>query len=430
VKLQARIKATVIAIIIFSNMLIVSGIQYANKTELNKTVNKLSLLYDNYEKYSGDKIQLNEQQISISGLFGNLEITPFILEPSTNFLLNQINYNEEINVFKSSSQWVFENTTLSEIRSLFLSAGIDSDTCNELIENTSETVNSKEYVTTPNDSFFWSLSAAIKAKLYPLIGEYSENVMYSYPLYFCSDNAKEWFYKSTLNEAIKEKILSLVYKKSGVCYLSDIHLILPYLRSIDERIEFLKDVYRSKSMDVKLVIKEDQNVSSIAKYWGVLGRTSYIEPLLQNLSSHTGGGKINIENLLPAIPQDRLNTFCGYDEYQTDWKDCHWTTINFFNSKVDERYYNLPDLLPFIKEFSSELKIDSQLKFGDIICIFNKNNDLVHSCTYIADNLTLTKNGMGNLKPFILSNLDKTVSLYGEKTAYLTRTTADTFSVK
>ncbi|HEX9062146.1 MAG TPA: hypothetical protein VF941_18365, partial [Clostridia bacterium] len=147
-------------------------------------------------------------------------------------------------------------------------------------------------------------------------------------------------------------------------------------------------------------------------------------------SSKRGGGEISIEKLLPGIPQERINTYCGDYEYEMDVKDCHWTTINFFNSKSDERYYDFPDIFSFISKISNPLKKDSQLKFGDIICIFNKNNELVHSCIYISDNLVITKNGMGNLNPFVFSYLDKTISIYGDESVYLSRTVADTYSIK
>ncbi|MDP4183148.1 MAG: hypothetical protein Q8942_18920 [Bacillota bacterium] len=428
-RINVKIKAIFIIIYILGLIFVTSDTSLCNITEADSKVEKQYLYGDDYEKYSGEKILLSNQHSNISGLFGNLKLTSIIIQPTTDFIINQIDHKGLYDTFRSSKQWVFKNATLEEIQLLFRSAGLDNGKCNQLLLNTSVASNGKEYITTPGDSFFWNLAPEIRAKLYPMIGNYSDNPMYSQPLYFESDTAEEWFYNSGLTNEVKDKLISLTYVANGISYISDVHLILPYL-SESERIKFLKIAYRTKSMDIMLQINEGQNVSDIAKYWGSLGRISNIESILDELSNKPGGGEINIDELLPSIPQKRVNTYCGAYEYETDYKDCHWTTINFFNNSADERYYDLPDLTIFINEISKPLKRDSQLKFGDIICIFDKNNELIHSCIYIADNLTYTKNGMGNLNPFVISYLDKTISIYGEKSVYLSRTIANTLSAK
>lgn len=419
----------VIVILIIFSILIVSSTGSIGMAEIDPAPGQQYLLDSCYEKFPGDKIQLNEKESYLYGEWGNLELTPFIIQPSTDFIKNQVKPDELINMFKSSRQWIFRNATLNDIHSIFSQAGLDENVCNELLRNTSPMHKGNGFVTTPSDSIVMDFTAEIKAKLYPIIGKYEENIMYSQPAYFYSDDAAEWFYRSNITDKLVEKVLSLTYVITGICYLSDTHLILPLLKSEDDRINFIKAVYRTKTLDVKLVVSQDEDISNIADYWGNLGRTSDVKPKLESLSNQPGGGKIEITDLLPEIPQDRLNTYSGIYEYDTDWKHCHWTTINFFNSIIDERYYNSPNMFSVIGKISKPTD-NSQLKFGDIISIFNNNNELVHSCIYIADNLTLTKNGMGNLMPFVISNIDKTISLYGEKAVYLSRTVSNTFKVK
>ncbi|HEX9058859.1 MAG TPA: hypothetical protein VF941_01625, partial [Clostridia bacterium] len=283
-RLSASIKSVIIVIFIFYSVFTSSDAYFSNRSEGYSKV-KQQYLIDDYKKYAGEKVALSDQKANVSGPFGNLELTSFIIQPSADFILNQTNFNELIDMFESSKQWIFKNITLKEIRSLFRRAGLDDLTCNELLSNTSAASDGNGYVTTPGDLFFMALTPEVKAKLYPLIGNYSDNIMYAQPLYFYSDNAKEWFYNISLSDDIKEKILSLVYGNNGIVYFSDSHLILPYLCNDEQRVSFIKAVFRVKSMDVMLKINEGQNVSSIAEYWGSLGRTSDIKPLLEDLSS-------------------------------------------------------------------------------------------------------------------------------------------------
>ena len=358
-----------------------------------------------------------------------LRTETFIIQPSNDFIVNQINHDELYKMFQSSKQWIFKNANLNDVHSIFLKAGLNQEICNKLLANTTTSHDGKSLVTTPPYAVLWRFTPEIRAKLYPLIGKHSDNEMYSQPICFNSNNSDEWLYKSSLSKKLLEKLSSLVYVEKEICYISDIHLILPLINTNDEQNDLLQTLYRTKALDVYLKIKEGQDVSKIADYWGNLGRNKLIKPMLERISENPREGKINIAELLPTIPQNRLNTYSGIEEFEMDYKDCHWTTINFFNNAPDERYYMLPELFSFIKSISKPLK-NAQLKFGDIICIYDENNELTHSCTFIADNLVLTKNGMGNLKPFVLTYRDKTVPLYGNKTAYYSRTISNTHTVE
>lgn len=383
---------------------------------------------NNYEKFAGEKILLSTQGEEIQGDFGDLKLTPMIIEPTEDFITDQTYLNDLYEMLDSSSKWIFKDTGLVEIRSLFLKAGLDKVTCDELIANTTAITDGKGFITTPPDSVLWRITAQNRAILYPLIGKYSDNIMYSQPVYYGSLNSWEWFYSSGLKKEVTEKLLKLVYVEDGISYLSDIHLILPLLNKDVDRIKLLQTLFRTRTFDVKLQIKEGQDISKIVDYWSPFGGRDMIEPMLERTSNTPGGGEINISKLLPRIPQSRVNTYSGFEEYQKDYKDCHWTTLNFFNKEADESYYNSEDLLSAINAISEPAE-NSIPGFGDLITIFNGNNELTHSCTYIADNLVLTKNGMGNLKPFVITYLDKIVPLYGEKTVFNTRTVGDTHSV-
>lgn len=381
-----------------------------------------------YEKFEGEKIILSSKGEELKGEFGELHLTPFIIEPTASFVKEQTYVSNMYEMFESSSKWIFEDKSLEEIRTMLQESGLNNLACEELLANTSAAKDGKGFITTPPDEVLWNLTEENRAKLYPLIGKDINNAMYNQPVYYNSSNGTEWLYSSGLRIELIEKLKKLIYVENGISYISDIHLMLPLLNNEEERVRLIQIVYRTRALDVQLIIKEGQNISNIADYWGKFGRKELIKPMLESLSGTTNGGQIDILKLLPQIPQSRLNTFSGLEEFQTDCKDCHWTTMNFFNNKADGSYYNIKNSLLLINGISKPSQ-DSSFDFGDVVSIFNGNNELTHSCTYIADNLVLTKNGTGNLHPFVITYLDRTIPLYGSKTVYYSRLVGDTHSI-
>lgn len=384
-------------------------------------------VYDNYEKFASDKLALNEEKTVLSGEWGDLELMPVIVQPSADFITTQTNFDEMLTLFNSSSLWKFKDMSRDQIRAMFQEAGLAEEICNLLMQHTRASDDGNGFVTVPHDVILWSFTPEIRAKLYPLIGKYGDNVMYSQPLCFNSGDKNEWIYESGLSKSLADELQQLVYTENGVCCISDIHLILPFLETEEDWNDLLRTVYRTKAYDLSLAIKEGQNVDKITDYWGNLGRQASIRTIFEQASSSPGGSSIDISDILPEIPRERINTYSGIVEHLNNWKDCHWTTINFFNPVPDERYYDLADFTSFFGKISKPLG-SNQLRFGDIISVYDENGELTHTCIYIACNVVFTKNGMGNLMPFVFSSLDETVPLYGSKVEYLTRTVADTHS--
>lgn len=418
----SKIKAILISIISVAVFSTAFTFLYIN--EYKPFISRQQISIDEfYSKYEGEKISLNTTETCQTGVWGSIELISSIIQPCEEYIVNQINRYDLYEQFNSSRQWVFNDMKLENIKQLFLDGGLDEAVCSRLLQSTSPISGGKGYITTLPDEILNSFTPETRARLYNLIGDCSGNGMYGQPVYFCSGNPEEWFYQSSLSEKQIEKLLSLVYVKNGVSYISDIHLVLPLIAE-DELVGFIQTIFRSKTVDCQLIIEEGQDVSGLVNYWGGPDDARSVEDTLEKLSQKTGGGKISISELLPVIPQNRLDTYVGLDEFEADWKDCHWTTINFFNHRVDESYYNSPDTFSYLCKLSKPIKAE-EMKFGDIVSVFDENNILVHSCIYIADNLVMTKNGMGNLMPFVISYLDKTVSIYGEKTVCLSRTAVE-----
>ncbi len=372
----------------------------------------------------------NNIKKTVSGPWGVLEEDTIVITPPANFI-NSLNA-----YFEPSTHWIFRNYNLNEIRSLFINTGIREKACDELIKNTQPSPDGNGFVTTPPDSILWNFSPEIRGKLYPIIGKSGnngENSPYYVPYHFDSSNPAEWLHNSHLRKNLQDKLLRLVYHLDKTCCISDLHLLIPFLKNQDEINGLLQIIFRTKALTVYLRIKEGEDISKLVDYWGNFGRVQDIAPLFESLSDSPGGGKLDIINILPPIPRVRLNTYVNIREFQKNLRDCNWTTLNFYNDQPDERVNDNIKKPLFFKKVTKSLSPDEQPKFGDLVIIKTRNNYVLHSCVYIADNLVYTKNGFSPHTPFILTNLDNVMSFYrfygGVKTSICSRIVGDTHAI-
>jgi hypothetical protein len=371
-----------------------------------------------------------DYQKTISGPWGVLEEDPIVITPPASFV-------NSLNVYlEPSKQWVFRNTSLDKIRSLFLDAGIQDKLCDELINNTKPAPDGNSFVTTPPDSILWSFSPAIREKLYPVIGKSGndkENSPYYVPYHFDFQNPAEWFYNSHLRQDLKDRLLRLVYHLYNTCCISDLHLMIPFIKNQAESESLLQIIFRTKALTVYLRIKEGEDIGKLVDYWGDFDRAQAITPLFESMRDNPGGGKIDIINILPPIPRIRLNTYVNARESQKTLRDCNWAAFNFFNDQSDERVNDSAQKPFLFKKLAKPLSPGKQPKFGDLILIKTDHNYILHSCVYIAEDLVYTKNGFTPHAPFILTSLANVMSFYrfygGTKTTIYSRIVADTHQI-
>lgn len=395
----------------------------------SKNVIENNIESDNvYQKFPGEIIRLSNKPTYKRGSFGVLELNENILQPSMNFILNQTDLSEMYDVFTQGNAWHFSGISKKTLWNIFKNSGIDAKGCNTLLKETSLENDGKSLTTKPEPSLVEGFSRQIRQKLYKIIGSYKDNYLYEAPIIYNSQNVKEWLFKCKLTNIVKKKLMKLIYVTKGLCCISDVYLVLPYIKNQEEFAALVQTLYRTKTVDASLLWDKGQNLEKLAAYWGTMSRKQIVLNILKKVNNSGHENKVNISMLLPDIPKGRLNTYSGIDEYKEAYKDCHWTTLNFFNKGIYKEYYNLKSIYNFLGHISKPTDSNS-LKYGDIVSIFEKDN-LMHSCTYLADNLVLTKNGLGNLKPFVITYLGPIVSAYGNDVTYSSRTVEDTENIK
>jgi len=274
-------------------------------------------------------------------------------------------------------------------------------------EQTAETIRLR-----PDNDFVLNLSETSRATLYTALAEFEENIDQNDPYRFRADAADEWFAHSDLRPETIALVKKLLYRRGTSLLFSDISLVYPTLPALQDRTRLIKTLARKSTLLVKLRIRGNSNVDALDAYWGRGLRGKDLKPLLQSLVREGGNGTtIDVIHLLPRQPRSLLYTYPSpADPGARTYLDCHWTVLNFFNLKPDDRYQHLEAVTAaFVNDY---YPVTGTPTLGDILLFAKPNGAIIHSCVYIADDIVYTKNGASPNAPWILMSLSDVIAFY------------------
>lgn len=263
----------------------------------------------------------------------------------------------------------------------------------------------------PSDELVLGLAPEIRARIYATLSDYPENPEQNDPFRFRADAADEWFAHSNLRPETIALVKPLLYRRGTSLLFSDLSLILPRLPSQLERTQLIKTLARKSTLMVKLRIRADSDIDALDRYWSRGQRGRDVKPLMQSLVRRDGTTTIDIIHLLPRLPRSLLYTYpLTADKGRGTFLDCHWTTLNFFNTQPDPR---LEDIDVATATFNQDYyPLSGRPTFGDVVMLTKRDNSVMHSCIYIADNIVFTKNGSSPNAPWILMELSDVIAFY------------------
>jgi hypothetical protein len=100
------------------------------------------------------------------------------------------------------------------------------------------------------------------------------------------------------------------------------------------------------------------------------------------------GGTVSILYFLPPFARQRLYTFPLPAQAGDPSMDCHWTTMNFFNEKPDNRLSDPKYTVEYLK--SHYYPIAKASAYGDRIFLLDKNGNAMHLKDLISEYTTDT----------------------------------------
>ncbi len=342
-----------------------------------------------------------------AGPWGELSYHRIVIEPPESLIRA---------VYSAPRQavWVFKRHSADTFGALMDAAGLSLEQRQYTAEPANREVVGGDIVLRPPATFIEGLSPESRAIIYTALSEFPENPDQHDPYRFRADAADEWFRYSGLPDTTVALVKKLLYRRGNSLVFSDQGLVLGRIPSLQERVRLIKTLARKSTLMVKLRIRASSDIEALDNYWGRGQRTKDIQPLLQSLVRDGTGSTIDIIHLLPRLPRSLLYTYPAINEPgSTSYLDCHWTVLNFFNMRPDDRYQQLDAVTAaFLNDY---YPVTGQPTFGDIIMFAKPDGSIIHSCVYIAAEIVFTKNGASPNAPWILMSLSDVEAFYPSK---------------
>jgi hypothetical protein len=207
-------------------------------------------------------------------------------------------------------------------------------------------------------------------------------------------------------------VKQLLYPRGGAQCFSDFEMVIRSLSSDAERVALAKALSRQSAVLLRVRVRPETDLDRLLGYWGRGVQSKDVRPLMESIQRLQHGGTVSVIYLLPKFARDRLYTY-PFDENPGDpAMDCHWTTMNFFNEKPDNRFANAQFTVSFLQ--TNYYRIAQPGLLGDRIFLVDDRGNAIHSAVYIADNIVFTKNGNNFTQPWTLMRLDDLVATYSQ----------------
>ncbi len=339
---------------------------------------------------------------SPTGEWGQLEVTPITIEAPADAAIRFAQAD--------TSTWYFADCTAEKFAGYLKSAGL-TDSQRQSIEHSAHgdpAING--VIVKPDPEVLTSLSYDARSALYQILSEDSRNPQ-AEPFRRRPNPASDWFADIGLNDQAAALARRLVYRRGDMEAFADVSAILPAIHTDTERSKLFQTLSSQAVLVVRLRISPQSDIRALIDYWGKNDRQREVSPLLESLARVPGGDAVNIAQLLTTLARTKLYSYPQPVGSGANGPfDCHWTSLNFWNAVPDDRFSN-PN---YVREQLGKNyhTVTKPTQLGDVIFFLDKNDQGIHSATYIADDIVFTKNGTSVAAPWVLMRLPSLLTYY------------------
>lgn len=337
------------------------------------------------------------------GPWGLLEYTPMSIAPARDVL--------QVDGEIRPTRWSFPLHTRPQVEAVLATAGLTPAQIATLAAARWEVDPRGASIVAPADLIL-AIPPQVRASLYAFLARYPENA-HGAALAFAPDELERRLASSGLTPASVGHFRRLLYRRGDTVFFADDRTLLPLLADRDQRIRAVGLLARQSSYAVRLKLDARSNIEQLLQYWGKPGRSKDLEPILTSLAGVPGGYALDLAHLLPPIPRRRVYTYPRRSTPGDEAKNCHWTSLNFFAEVADDRLLELDRAAAEVK---AHYRPVTDPTFGDVVVLVHRQSGaVVHSATYLADELVFTKNGFGLYEPWMYMRLPQMIALYDQQ---------------
>jgi hypothetical protein len=209
-------------------------------------------------------------------------------------------------------------------------------------------------------------------------------------------------------------VQKFLYRSGNYLMFADLPLVADQIGQGDEFEKLIKVLARESTMLAKLHVDADDDLDGLENYWSRGRRYQSIHPLLESLAHFPQGEKIDIVHLLPAFARGLLYTYPPSDTPPNQYRDCHWTSMNFFADSPDDRMCDLNYVAHVV--LRDWVRVTDEPHLGDLVFFQDAHENIFHSAVYLADHVLFTKNGPAIIRPWILMHEREMAGFYPQAT--------------
>ncbi|MBA4147950.1 MAG: hypothetical protein H0X66_07515 [Verrucomicrobia bacterium] len=350
------------------------------------------------------------------GPWGDLECIRISIEIPTD-LLTVADYTEPV-------EWLFKDHSREAVMEVFRKADLSPEQFREVSLDRYWSKTEAGYIVRPTFDLIVGLQPEARSVIYNLLGRFPENRAHYSSFLLRQNQIDELNIESGLSEEIIALFKKLIYGEGDLLVFNDASTILSTLPDEQKQLQFLKLISRRSTFLMKLKINQDSDIEKLVSYWGGGRRAKDIRPLLESLQRVPGGCAIDVAHLVPFFARKRMYTYPMPERGSSATREnCHWSALNFFNDPPDTRMLDPDRVEGELKK--NYRKISGNPQMGDLVLFRQQNGEVVHSATYIAEDVLFTKNGEGVYQPWLLMNATDVIGIYrnlhGEISASLYR---------
>lgn len=335
--------------------------------------------------------------------WGRLEYTPIALDRPDEYFTNDFSQSPK-------PVWVFQDHSAEKVSTLFTSLELTESTRAWLANRTNWQFLPHTIIIAPPPEVVLSLSPETRRRFYETLGRLPGNYLQAMPFRFRADGFDDWFAGCGLPSEKMELVRRLSYPQAGTLCFADA-ATFGQISTPEETKCLIKSLWRVSTFVMKVQVNPRTDIDALVNYWGVLGAARTYKPLLESMARVPEGTTLNISYFLPPFARLRLFTYPNPREPQTIRQDCFWSSMNFFNTTPDNGYFDPAYTRQVLASDFARVR-DSSRHFGDLLMLLGADQQALHMCVYIADDVVFTKNGANPQQPWVLMKLSEMLGQY------------------
>ena len=300
----------------------------------------------------------------------------------------------------TATEWYFGQRTPAEITQALIQCGMQEKLAADL-SALAEPWPHGGYVLKPSDAQVLALTPGVREKLYALLQGWPQNAGNFAPIRYEKAGTHDWLYSAQLSPRIASTVQHLIYRHNNLELFTDFDLVMRQITNPGEAREFLRVMTRQTTIMACLIVRPNDDLDALTRYWGCGGREGEVRPLLELARMSDGRTDVPLNLLLPRFARDHIYRY----RLPTDpgGINCHYSSMNFFNENADTNYTSLAACSRDID--NNYFTVTNSLQFGDVLLFMRDGHQVLHSCNVITTGLVFTKNGNSIGQPWIIADL-------------------------